>query len=95
MPATPNNHDAHDYAERIRERLPRRLEALREAMGLSSVNLARERGISREAIGGSKGVTVSPRLHRSESRSIAQAPVIPVGKAMAWSALSLARSSRR
>ena len=77
MPATPNNHDAHDYAERIRERLPRRLEALREA------------------IGGSKGVTVSSRLHRSESRSIAQAPVIPVGKAMAWSALSLARSSRR
>ena len=77
MPATPNNHGAHDYAERIRERLPRRLEALREA------------------IGGSKGVTVSSRLHRSESRSIAQAPVIPVGKAMAWSALSLARSSRR
>ena len=95
MPATPNNHDAHDYAERIRERLPRRLEALREAMGLSSVNLARERGISRETIGGSKGVTVSPRLHRSESRSIAQAPVIPVGRAMAWSALSLACSSRR
>ena len=77
MPATPNNHGAHDYAERIRERLPRRLEALREA------------------IGGSKGVTVSSRLHRSESRSIAQAPVIPVGRAMAWSALSLACSSRR
>jgi hypothetical protein len=38
---------------------------------------------------------VSSRLHRSESRSIAQAPVIPVGKAMARSALSLARSSRR
>jgi len=95
MPTAPDNHDAHDDAERIRERLPRRLEALREAMGLSSVNLARERGISREAIGGSKGVTVSSRLHRSESRSNAQAPVIPVGKAMARSALSLACSSRR
>ena len=95
MPATPNNHGAHDYAERIRERLPRRLEALREAMGLSSVHLARERGISRKAIGGSKGLKGSSRLHRRESRSIAQAPVIPVGKAMAWSALSLARSSRR
>jgi hypothetical protein len=34
MPATPNNHDAHDDAERIRGRSPRRLEALREAMGL-------------------------------------------------------------
>jgi len=30
------NHDAHDYAERIRERLPRRLQELREAMGLSN-----------------------------------------------------------
>jgi hypothetical protein len=31
-------HDAHDYAERIRERLPRRLQELREAMGLSNVH---------------------------------------------------------
>lgn len=31
--AAPDNHDA----ERIRERLPRRLQELREAMGLSSV----------------------------------------------------------
>ena len=38
MPTAPDNHDAHDDAERIRERLPRRLEALREAMGLSSVH---------------------------------------------------------
>ena len=95
MPSEPDSHDAHDEAERIRERLPRRLEALREAMGLSSVHLARERGISRKAIGGSKGLKVSSRLHRSESRSNAQAPVIPVGKAMARSALSLACSSRR
>jgi len=25
MPSAPDNHDAHDYAERFRERLPRRL----------------------------------------------------------------------
>jgi hypothetical protein len=30
----PLNHDAHDYAERIRARLPRRLQELREAAGL-------------------------------------------------------------
>lgn len=29
-----DNHDAYDYAERIRERLPRRLRKLRDAMGL-------------------------------------------------------------
>ena len=36
MSSAPDNHDAHDYAERIRERLPRRLQELREAMGLSN-----------------------------------------------------------
>jgi hypothetical protein len=35
----PDNPDAHDYAERIRDRLPRRLQELREAMGLSKVHL--------------------------------------------------------
>ena len=34
MPTAPDNHDAYDYAERIRERLPSRLQELREAMGL-------------------------------------------------------------
>ena len=29
--------DAHDYAERIRERLPTRLQELQEAMGLINV----------------------------------------------------------
>ena len=37
MPTAPNNHDAHDYAERIRERLPTRLQELQEAMGLINV----------------------------------------------------------
>ena len=31
----PANHDAHDYAERIREWLPRRHQELREGMKLS------------------------------------------------------------
>ena len=46
-----SNHEAHDYAERIRERLPRRLQELREAAGLSKYGLARESGLSREYIG--------------------------------------------
>ena len=36
MPTAPDNHDARDYAERILEWLPRRLQELREAMGLSN-----------------------------------------------------------
>ena len=50
MSRTPDN-EAHDYAERIRERLPRRLQELREAAGLSKYGLARESGLSREYIG--------------------------------------------
>lgn len=38
MPSAPDNHDAHDYAERIRERLPRRLEELRVRCGLTDPN---------------------------------------------------------
>lgn len=44
------NH-AYDYAERIRARIPRRLQELREACGLSKYGLERECGISREFIG--------------------------------------------
>ena len=51
MPTAPDNHDAHDYAERIRERLRRRLQELRERCGLSKYGLARESGIIREYIG--------------------------------------------
>jgi hypothetical protein len=36
MPTAPDNHDAYDYDERIRERLPWRLPELREAMGWSN-----------------------------------------------------------
>jgi ribosome-binding protein aMBF1 (putative translation factor) len=48
VPNAPDNHEAHDYAERIRERLPRRLQELRERRGLSKYGLARESGVSRE-----------------------------------------------
>jgi hypothetical protein len=54
MPTAPDNHDAHDahdHAERIRERLPRRLQELRERCGLSKYGLARESGLSRNACG--------------------------------------------
>ena len=51
MSTAPDNHDAHDYGERIRERLPRRLQELRERCGLSKYGLARESGVSREYLG--------------------------------------------
>ena len=38
MPDAFRNHDAHDYAERIHERLRRRLQELLEAMGLSNIH---------------------------------------------------------
>jgi hypothetical protein len=50
MPAAPDNHDAHDYAERIRERLPRRLQELREAESLSMYALRRLCGVSRDTM---------------------------------------------
>jgi transcriptional regulator with XRE-family HTH domain len=62
MPTAPNNHDAHDYAERIRERLPRRLQELRERCGLSKYGLARESGISREYIGKLERGAANPTL---------------------------------
>jgi transcriptional regulator with XRE-family HTH domain len=62
MPATPDNHDAHDYAERIRERLPRRLQELREAAGLSKYGLAGTSGISREYIGRVERGDANPAL---------------------------------
>ena len=51
MPSLSDNHEAHDNAERIRERPSGRLQELRERCGLSKYRLARERGISRGSIG--------------------------------------------
>jgi hypothetical protein len=50
MPTAPDNHDAHDYAERIRERLPRRHQELRESMKLSMYALWLKCGVSRDTI---------------------------------------------
>lgn len=62
MPTAPDNHDAHDYAERIRERLPRRLQELRERCGLSKYGLSRESGVSREYIGKIERGKANPTL---------------------------------
>ena len=62
MPTAPDNHDAHDYAERIRERLPRRLQELRERCGLSKYGLARESGVSREYLGKIERGKANPTL---------------------------------
>jgi len=60
MPST--SHPAHDYAERLRARLPRRLQELREAAGFSKYALARESGISREYIGKIERGRANPTL---------------------------------
>ena len=62
MPSAPNNHEAYDYAERIRERLPRRLQELREAAGFTKYGLARESGVSREYIGKIERGKANPTL---------------------------------
>ena len=62
MPPSSDNHDAHDYAERICERLPRRLQELREAAGMSKYGIAWESGISREYIGKIERGKANPTL---------------------------------
>ena len=62
MPDASRNYDAHDYAERIRERLPRRLQELREAAGFTKYGLARESGVSREYIGKIERGKANPTL---------------------------------
>lgn len=59
---TPADHPAHDYAERIRARLPRRLQELREAAGFTKYGLARESGVSREYIGRIERGKANPTL---------------------------------
>ena len=62
MPTAPDNHDAYNYAERIRERLPRRLQELREAERLNIYALWRKCGVSRDTISGEAGDTI-PGVH--------------------------------
>ena len=62
MPSN-GNHEAHDYAERIRERLPRRLQELRDATGLSKYALWRKSGVSRDMIGRIEAGESIPTFH--------------------------------
>jgi DNA-binding XRE family transcriptional regulator len=62
MSTVPDNHDAQDYAERIRERLPRRLQELREAAGFTKYGLSRESGVSREYLGKIERGKANPTL---------------------------------
>lgn len=60
------NHDhrpAHDYAEHIRERLPRRHQELREATGLGMYALWLKCGVSRDSISRVEGGDTIPGVH--------------------------------
>jgi DNA-binding XRE family transcriptional regulator len=63
------NHEAHDYAERIRERWPRRLQELREAAGFTKYGVTRESGVSREYLGKIGRGVANPKLPLAEPRS--------------------------
>ena len=63
MPSAPDNHDAYDYAERIRERLPRALRELRQARGLTMYALEKKSGVSREMIRCIEEGATIPTLH--------------------------------
>ena len=54
-----------DYAERIRERLPRKLQELRETAGMSKYALWQKCGVSRDMIGRIEGGESIPTLHVS------------------------------
>ena len=56
------NHEAHDYAERIRARLPRRLQELREGCGMSMYALWLKCGVSRDMISRIEGGESIPTL---------------------------------
>jgi DNA-binding XRE family transcriptional regulator len=60
MPTAPDNHHAHDCAERIRGRLPRRLQELREASRLSMYALWQKCGVSRDTISRIEGGETIP-----------------------------------
>ncbi len=62
MPSN-DNHEVYDYAERIRERLTRRLQELREAVGLSMYALGEKCGVSRDTISRIEGSETSPGVH--------------------------------
>ena len=57
--------EAFDYAERLRARLPRRLQELLEAAGLSKYALAKKSGVSRDMVGCIEDGESIPTLHVS------------------------------
>ena len=64
-------HHAHDYAERIRERLSRRLQELPEACGLSMYALWMKCGVSRDMISRIEGGESIPTWISPQGRRIA------------------------
>ena len=63
MAISSDNHEAHDYAERIRARLPRRLQELREAACLSMYALWQKCGVSRDTISRIESGETIPGVH--------------------------------
>ena len=63
MSSIPGSREAHDYAERIHARLPRRLQELREACGMSMYALWLKCGVSRDMISRIEGGESIPTLH--------------------------------
>jgi ribosome-binding protein aMBF1 (putative translation factor) len=62
MPSTPDS-AAFNYAERIRERLPRTLQEEREAAGMSPYALEKKCGVSRDMIGDIESGDSIPTLY--------------------------------
>lgn len=63
MPTAQGNHATHDYAERIHERLPRRLQDLREVTWLSMYALWQKCGVSRDTISRIEGGETITGVH--------------------------------
>ena len=63
MPSHSSKCDAYDYAERIREGLPRRMQELREGSGLSMYALWRRCGVSRDTISRIEAGETIPGVH--------------------------------
>ncbi len=63
MPSAPDNHQAHDYAERLRARLPRRHQELRERCGMSMYALWLKCGVSRDTISRVEAGETIPGVH--------------------------------
>ena len=62
MPSTPGN-EAYNYAERLRARLPRRLQEIREAAGVSRYGLEKRAAVSRDTIGDFESGRHLPGFH--------------------------------